>query len=509
MRTPRSRMSQIYLFRHYPTSLRSGEKVARKQNGQKCILMLDSPYRLRFQLWLNIQAEKLNGRQESLLSCAKQHRLASALCELYGKMEEVEMVYRKDLESHNSIYLSIQPVDVIHALRERHPTFTAFAQHDAQELLRCLLSYLQELSERCRRSLKNQVDWSDTTNGTDISDMDTAEHFTDYGRNGINSVALESPLAANAACLSKEVTSEADFVVGMFQGGLVFTTKCLECESSSGRHEKFLDVSVPVKRFKSSPETPRKQTAVGQNSLNWSLKQFTKPERLTGEDKYYCGVCNRHSEAEISMCFDKLPPILTIHLKRFTALAGGGQSLGFVTKLSGNLATPMHLRLHQWCTRDCENKNQTYELLGVIMHNGCGTGSGHYLTYVRASGEAEKWMVGENSVAASELKENFEKSLETVTEDYVLKDDADTSPISGSQSVECARVFSSSLSGVSDIELDITAYASLWKWLRFDDCDVEIISHADFLRAISPSSVVTSTPYILFYQFCCNSGAYM
>lgn len=33
---------------------------------------------------LNIQAEKLNGRQESLLSCAKQHRLASALCEVSG-----------------------------------------------------------------------------------------------------------------------------------------------------------------------------------------------------------------------------------------------------------------------------------------------------------------------------------------------------------------------------------------------------------------------------------------
>lgn len=177
-----------------------------------------------------------------------------------------------------------------------------------------------------------------------------------------------------------------------------------------------------------------------------------------------------------------------------------GQSLGYVTKLSGNLATPMHLRLCQWCSSDCEHRNQTYELFGVIMHNGCSTGSGHYLTYVRASAEAEKWIV-QVGQTDDETKANVEQTVATEPfEDDKLKGDVDISPLSGANSVDSARASSTSLSEISDMEVELPSDASLWKWLKLDDCDVEIISHADFLRAISPSSLMTSTPYILFYH---------
>ena len=177
-----------------------------------------------------------------------------------------------------------------------------------------------------------------------------------------------------------------------------------------------------------------------------------------------------------------------------------GQSTGYVTKLSGNLATPMQLRLCRWCTSGCSNQNQTYTLFGVIMHNGCSTGSGHYLTYVRASLEAEKWLTKTGQVGEEEKPGNEPVPTYTrLDEDSKLKlrEEVDTSV---DNCADSARSSSTSLSEISDMEVDTTSDASKWKWLKLDDCDVDIISHADFLRAISPSSVMTSTPYILFYH---------
>lgn len=217
--------------------------------------------------------------------------------------------------------------------RENNPLFTAYAQHDAQELLRCLLSYLQELCEQQNEQMSTDGMGEMLEMGVSCVEPQAmtmeppechAEKVMEPSSVGSLCDSVMEQHTAHTVCGDNGNTArDSDFVVGMFQGSLVFTTKCLECESGRERCEKFLDVSVPVKRFKSTPETPSKRTAVGRNSLNWSLKQFTKPERLTGENKYYCDMCNRHTEAEISTQFDSLPPILTVHLKRFTALAGG------------------------------------------------------------------------------------------------------------------------------------------------------------------------------------------
>jgi hypothetical protein len=223
--------------------------------------------------------------------------------------------------------------------------FTAYAQHDAQELLRCLLSYLQELCEKYKRNcptpteLIKEADQS-TASSTEVEGETSDCQVVSLVEQPLSDSAME--LDATQTVVSNCPSYTSDFVVMMFQGSLVFTTKCLECESKNEQCENFLDVSVPVKQFNSTSETPSKRTAIGRNSLNWSLKQFMKPAHLTGEDKYCCDVCNRHTEAEISVQFGALPPILTIHLKRFTALAGG---LALVTMSYCTFRIPVSLCL--------------------------------------------------------------------------------------------------------------------------------------------------------------------
>lgn len=38
---------------------------------------------------------------------------------------------------------------------------------------------------------------------------------------------------------------------------------------------------------------------------------------LSGENKFWCTECLQHNEAKLTKFYEKLPPILTFHVKRF------------------------------------------------------------------------------------------------------------------------------------------------------------------------------------------------
>ena len=47
------------------------------------------------------------------------------------------------------------------------------------------------------------------------------------------------------------------------------------------------------------------------------IKAFSKPELVTGDDRWHCPKCKTRRDAEKSIGIWKLPRILVIHLKRF------------------------------------------------------------------------------------------------------------------------------------------------------------------------------------------------
>ncbi|XP_072367274.1 ubiquitin carboxyl-terminal hydrolase 1 [Scyliorhinus torazame] len=181
----------------------------------------------------------------------------------------------------------------------------------------------------------------------------------------------------------KAELSGFELMDGMFQGQLVLRTRCLECECYSERRENFQDISVPVqendpKEGDGSEISPEPKMEI--KTLKWAISQFASVERIVGEDKYFCENCHHYTEAERSLLFDKMPEVVTIHLKCFAACSSELEPYGNLSKVNTPLLTPLQLSLEEWSTRETSD---CYELFAVVMHNGVSISSGHYTAYVK------------------------------------------------------------------------------------------------------------------------------
>lgn len=103
------------------------------------------------------------------------------------------------------------------------------------------------------------------------------------------------------------------------------------------------------------------------------LTAFTKVEMLVGEDKYDCPVCKSLQIAKKELRFSKLPPVLTIHLKRF-------KFIGTRTKIDKEISFQSTLDMSK-----LSEDGPLYHLYGVIVHKGTA-GQGHYYGYIKHKG---------------------------------------------------------------------------------------------------------------------------
>ena len=175
------------------------------------------------------------------------------------------------------------------------------------------------------------------------------------------------------------------FVETSFEGFFAAETKCLTCEEQTCREEEFLSISVDV----------------AQNvSLHCALRNFAKGELLNSDNKFYCNSCRSLQEAKRSMRLHRLPPVISIHLKRFKFL----EDVGRYCKLSSRVNFPTKLRFPIAGPAG----NDQYRLFAVVVHRGAGPSMGHYVCVARSHGS---WAVFDDDVvypiAESELSQCY------------------------------------------------------------------------------------------------------
>jgi hypothetical protein len=204
----------------------------------------------------------------------------------------------------------------------------------------------------------------------------------------------------------------AKIISDLFQGTAETVTQCMQCETSNSRAESFLDVSLPVQLGR---------------SLTWSLANHGKDEIMAGSNKYACGFCNTYQEARQCWRVSKIPPMFTIHLKLFAFACG--RPLG--AKVPAAMPCPFTLRLTKWCTADCRERDITYHLWAVIVHDGSSSSSGHYYAYINVPDEGWHNFDDGDVMQSSEeeLRRTLFTSLTSRTTAYLLfykRDDDET-----------------------------------------------------------------------------------
>ncbi|XP_071324553.1 ubiquitin carboxyl-terminal hydrolase 45 isoform X2 [Trachinotus anak] len=134
-------------------------------------------------------------------------------------------------------------------------------------------------------------------------------------------------------------------------------------------------------------------------SIQSCLHQFTSVELLMGNNKLLCESCTERRQKQLrksssadkkvekiytsarkQMLISSLPPVITLHLKRFHQ---AGMNL---RKVNRHVDFPLILDLAPFCSASCKNlaagERVFYSLYGIVEHSGSMRG-GHYTAYVK------------------------------------------------------------------------------------------------------------------------------
>ncbi|XP_030197526.1 ubiquitin carboxyl-terminal hydrolase 15 isoform X4 [Gadus morhua] len=113
------------------------------------------------------------------------------------------------------------------------------------------------------------------------------------------------------------------------------------------------------------------------------IELFTTKEKLGAEDPWYCPTCKQHQQATKKLDLWSLPPVLVVHLKRFS------YSRYMRDKLDSLVDFPLSdLDMSEFLINPNAGPCR-YDLIAVSNHYG-GMGGGHYTAYAKNK-EDMKW----------------------------------------------------------------------------------------------------------------------
>ncbi|VVA90012.1 unnamed protein product [Arabis nemorensis] len=173
-------------------------------------------------------------------------------------------------------------------------------------------------------------------------------------------------------------------------------------------------VVLATKQYPSDTFIVKDHNSNGKEATSSHSANDNESEETQDEDSEKVITVKR--DATKRVLINKAPPVLTIHLKRFS------QDLrGRLSKLNGHVAFKEVIDLRQYMDARCSGEDPpVYRLAGLVEHSGTMRG-GHYVAYVRGSQrvkEAESSTVWYNVSDAHVRQVSLEKVLHS--EAYIL-----------------------------------------------------------------------------------------
>ena len=214
----------------------------------------------------------------------------------------------------------------------------------------------------------------------------------------------EEILKAHGVKLSDGDVAETTFISRIFGGKLCSELRCDQCRYTSRTYNYYQDLSLEVSGSISS--------------VDEAMKAFLKPEKLTKENAWRCDGCKKHVQASKQMSVWEAPNVLVVHLKRFTFGKGKinkpVEYTEFLSVSERSLQAQFASSKHGKAAKEeadapprmrasGNSAAKKYRLVGVVVHHGHSSHSGHYVAYVR--GPNEQWYhMNDSQVSVVSLK---------------------------------------------------------------------------------------------------------
>ncbi|XP_050569020.1 ubiquitin carboxyl-terminal hydrolase 8 isoform X3 [Cygnus atratus] len=239
-------------------------------------------------------------------------------------------------------YKYISPKDFKITIGKINDQFAGYSQQDSQELLLFLMDGLHE----------------------DLNKADNRKRYKEE-----NNDHLDDLRAAELAWQKHKQLNES-IIVALFQGQFKSTVQCLTCHKKSRTFEAFMYLSLPL-------------ASTSKCTLQECLRLFSKEEKLTDNNRFYCSHCKTRRDSLKKIEIWKLPPVLLVHLKRFSYDGRWKQ------KLQTSVDFPLEtLDLSQYVIGP-KNTLKRYNLFSVSNHYG-GLDGGHYTAYCKNASK-QRW----------------------------------------------------------------------------------------------------------------------
>jgi len=318
------------------------------------------------------------------------------LCELENHIRQVHDSSKKDKPFAPSTFVN-------GFIEHVAPWFQLGVQEDSHEFLRLLIEGMQKSARKARAQDNPQDDT----------------------KSGLNNDTPDS-----------NTTGDNEYPFSLFRGMVESNVTCDSCKASSSTLDPIEDVGLEVTP-EMTAEAPNPSDRPSRNSsplpvstladVQTALQRFARVEAL--DSGYKCEKCGKVGRASKQSRLASVPPILTLHLKRFrygdsrtvpaaTGVAPGRRARSEVTQLLGNQADYLvgksgsakiegHVKfdsvfdLKPYLTSDLQKSQVPMfcRLFAVIVHAGKNSHSGHYIAYVRSLTSKEWFKMDDGRVS--------------------------------------------------------------------------------------------------------------
>jgi len=228
----------------------------------------------------------------------------------------------------------------------------------------------------------------------------------------------KSCFKARSTTTSSQEDTEYSFQ--LFRGTVESNVQCDSCQASSRTIDPIEDIGLDV----SAKTTTYGKVTPALADVSSAFSRFKAQENLEG---YKCEKCGKTGKATKQSRLASIPPILTLHLKRFRygtsteevaarrrseisqLLARDASTSGKSgsAKIEGHVKFEQFFDLKPFLTDDLqkEHKSMFCRIFAVIVHAGANSHSGHYIAYVRNLSKNEWWKMDDARVTRATQEE--------------------------------------------------------------------------------------------------------